>query len=193
MVLRDEAHDGLRQALLARQLHAAGDVLVDHARALQRVEALVRRGLAGADVLDEEGRRDQLADVVVVGADADEQRIGADAVGGALGHVPHEDRVLERAGGLVLEAPEQRVVELRELHQLNARDDAERPAEQDECADGDQRGEHAADRGDAADPEQIDEAPIGVEQPEQPHRGRAPRPRTRRRPRGSAAGGRRAR
>ena len=51
-MLLDELDEHLREAGLARQFHAARDVLHDHARALQRIEALVRV-LLGAGVLDE--------------------------------------------------------------------------------------------------------------------------------------------
>ena len=76
-------------------------------------------------VLDVEAGLEHLADVVEVAAHAHQQRIGADEVGGALRQVADDDAVVEGAGGLVLELAQQRVVELGQLHELQAGRDAE--------------------------------------------------------------------
>ena len=58
---------------------------------------LVVQVVAARLVLDEGGRVRELADVVVVGRDAGEQRVAADRLGRALGEVPDHQRVVVRA------------------------------------------------------------------------------------------------
>ena len=56
--------------------------------------------VAATLVLDERERVRELADVVVVGRDAGDQRIGADRLRGALGQVADHQRVVIGAGSL---------------------------------------------------------------------------------------------
>ena len=65
--------------------------------------------LAARLVLDERERVRELADVVVVGRDARQQRVGADRLGGALGQVADHERVVVRAGRLHQQPPEERL------------------------------------------------------------------------------------
>ena len=99
---------------------------------LQRV---VRVGPAEL-VLDEEAGMHQLADVVVVGADARQQSVGADHIRALLGQVRHDDAVLEGRRRFVLQPQQQRRAELRHLQQLQPRRHAEQRAERDEDAGG---------------------------------------------------------
>ena len=76
-------------------------MLGDEAGADAGLELVVR--VAGAElVLDVVLGLGDLADVVEVAADAHEQRVGADEVGGALGEVADDDAVVEGAGRLLL-------------------------------------------------------------------------------------------
>ena len=102
VVLRDERLDLLGQAVTAGQLRAPAHVVLDHVGALQGVERVMRVAAIGL-VLDVHVRFRQLADVVVVGANSDEEGVGFDLAGGALGHRGHELRVMESAGRLFLE------------------------------------------------------------------------------------------
>ena len=85
--------------------------------------------IAAGLVLDEGRRVPHLPDVVVVRAHACDEWIGADHLGCALGEVRHEQRVVIRAGRAQQQLPQQRMVRIRELTQLEDRGDAEQVAE----------------------------------------------------------------
>ena len=87
MVLLDEVDDRPRQVVLLGQGDAVLDVADDDQRAQGRLQGVVAV-LAGL-VLDEVVRLEHLADVVEVAADAGQQRIGADGLGGRLGQGGH--------------------------------------------------------------------------------------------------------
>ena len=77
----------------------------------------------------------ELADVVVVGRDAGDQRVGADRLGRALGEVPDHQRVVVRARRLDEQAPQQRLRRIRQLEQLEDGQDPEHRAQDGERAD----------------------------------------------------------
>ena len=77
--------------------------------------------LAAGLVLDEGERVGQLADVVVVGGDAREQRVGADRLGRPLGQVADHQRVVVRAGRLEQQPAQQRLGRIGQLEQLERR------------------------------------------------------------------------
>ena len=143
MVLRHEGADAGGKVVARRQLQAGADVLGDHLRAGQRVEPVV--GVMAVHlVLDVEAGLDDLADVVEVRADADQQRVGAGEVGGALGQVADDDAVVERAGRLLLQLAKERMAELGQLHELDAGGDAEGRAQDVRAAhDDDDRAQPA--------------------------------------------------
>ena len=76
-------------------------------------------------VLDEVMRLEHLADVVEIGPDAHEQGVGADPLGRGLGDRAHGDRVVVRARCAADQLLEQRVGDVAQLEQADARDDAE--------------------------------------------------------------------
>ena len=100
---------------------------------------LVVQVLAAGLVLDERERVGQLADVVVVGRDAGQERIGADRLGGALGEVADHQRVVVRARRLEQQPAQQRLRRVGQLEQLERGGDAEEVAEDRERADSGQR------------------------------------------------------
>ena len=77
-----------------------------------------------------------LPDVVVVGGDAHQQRVGADGLGGAFGEVAHHERVVVRAGGLEEQPAQQRLRRVGQLEQLERGGEAEEVAQHGERADG---------------------------------------------------------
>jgi hypothetical protein len=87
MVLRDEvAHDG-GQAVFAGDVDPVRDVVPDDCGA--RLGARLSCGLVAVEhVLDVVMRLGELADVVVVGAHAGDEGIGADAPGAPLASAP---------------------------------------------------------------------------------------------------------
>ena len=105
----------------APEAHALGAVREDRVGRDVGIERVVRRRLAGVQVLDVVLRRRRLAEVVVVGADAREQRVGADRRRCQLGHVGHRQRVRPGARRLLGDALEQRMVEIGQLDELAAR------------------------------------------------------------------------
>jgi hypothetical protein len=74
-----------RQAVLARQHHPVGDVADDRGRGLFGVNILVRIHLSRCLVLNEEGRVFGLAHIVEQRADARQQLVCTDGLGGLLG------------------------------------------------------------------------------------------------------------
>ncbi len=87
-------------------------------------------------VLDEEAGPQQLADVVVVAADASQERVRTDRDRSLLSQVRDDDAVLEGRRCFVLQAQKQRLAELGHLQQLQTRRDAEHRAQGDEDAGG---------------------------------------------------------
>ena len=101
---------------------------------LQRREFVVQVVVASL-VLDERARVGQLADVVVVGGHADQQRIGADRLGCPLAEVADHQRVVVRARRLEQQPAQQRLRRIGQLEQLERGREAEDVAEQRERAD----------------------------------------------------------
>ena len=95
----------------------------DDACALLGAERIVR--VHAVLVLGEEGGIAQLADVVVHRAGAHEHGVGADDAGGVGSEIRHGHGVLERAGALVAEAAQQRVVAVGQFHERNLAHKAE--------------------------------------------------------------------
>src|SRR5579862_5587736 len=135
VVLRDEGDDRLRQARPVGDIDPVRDVLLEDLGRRLGIE-LVVDVLAAGLVLDERGRVRQLADVVVVGRDAGDQRIGADRLGRALGQVPDHQRVVVRARRLDEQPPEQGLGRVCQLEQLEHREQPEDVPEDGEAADG---------------------------------------------------------
>ena len=76
--------------------------------------------------------------------------------------------MLEGAGRLVLQAAQQRVTELGDLHQLDAGDDPEGAAQQDEEADADQRRGDPADCRRPGNPYEVLDPAVRIDQPHRP-------------------------
>ena len=114
VVLRDEADDRHRQAVLVTEIDPILDVGGDDPRARLRVEVVV--DVAGARlVLHECQWILHLADVVVVRRHAHEQRVGPDRLRRALGQVPHHHRVVVRPRRLQEKAAEETVRRVGQL------------------------------------------------------------------------------
>ena len=104
--------------------------------------------VAAGLVLDERLRVGQLADVVVVGRDAGDQRIGADRLGGPLGEVADHERVVVRARRLDQQPAQEWLRRVGQLEQLEDRQDPEQVADHREAADrGDGRSARGRGRG----------------------------------------------
>ncbi len=82
-------------------------------------------GVLALLVLAEVGRVPALSDVVVVGAAAREQRVGADGLGRRLHQRAHHDAVVVGAGRVEHQLLERRVVQVGQLQQLEVRRVAE--------------------------------------------------------------------
>ena len=88
----------------------------------------------------------QLAHVVEVAADTDEEGVSADEVGRPLGKVAQNHAMMERPRRLVLEPAQQRLVELGQFHELDAGSDAEKRPQCDESPCRQHAGYRAADQ-----------------------------------------------
>ena len=96
VVLLDQVDDRLGQVVLPAEVDAVLDVADDDQRAHRRGQLGVAVGRPDL-VLDEVVRLEHLADVVEIGPDANQQGIGADALGGRFGDRADGDRVVVRA------------------------------------------------------------------------------------------------
>ena len=154
------------QLRLVRDVDPVGRVLLEHLGRHLGIE-LVVDVLAAGLVLDERERVRELADVVVVGRHAGQQRIGSDRLGRALRQIADHQRVVVRARRLDEQPPEQRLGRVRQLEQLEHRQDPEHAAEHGERADGrDRRTRRRQQRRG----HQLDHA-AGIVQPEESERG----------------------
>ena len=100
--------------------------------------------LVGPDlVLDEVVRLEHLADVVEVGPDPHQQRVGADPLGRRLGDRAHGDRVVVRARAPADQLLQQRVGDVAQLQQADAGDDPERVLDERQAAAQEEAGHQA--------------------------------------------------
>ena len=106
VVLWDEGDERLGQASLIRDIDAVGDVGLEHLGRLFRGQ-LVVQVLAARLVLDETDRVRELADVVVIGRHAGQERVGTNGLCRALGQVSDHQRVVIGPGRLDEQATEQ--------------------------------------------------------------------------------------
>ena len=164
VVLRDERDQRLRQLRLVGDVDAVGDVGLEDLGRRLRVELVVDVVAAGL-VLDERERVRELADVVVVGRHAGEQRVGADRLRRPLGEVADHQRVVVRArasrrgagGGAAGTGSPARAAGTRSGSRTGCPSTANEPDGRDRRArGGDDRGAH-----------QLDDA-AGVVRPEEP-------------------------
>ena len=114
----------LRDPLPPCDLHALDDVGEDGVGGDVGLEVVVGVGPALL-VLDVVLGLHRLAQVVVVGADAGQEAIGADGVGGGLGEVGHRQAVLPGAWGALGDVLEEVAVHVAEVDQLPAADGAD--------------------------------------------------------------------
>ena len=117
-------------------------------------------------VFDVVARLRDLAQVVVVAANADEQRVCADQVGGPFAKVADDDAVVERSRRLVLQLAQQGRAELCQLHELHPCGDAEEGAERDIAARRQQTAAEAGCCGRGDHPPSFRCSAFGFEQPE---------------------------
>ena len=116
VVLADDIDHGAGEAVADGKFDAVGDVALDDLGRFNRVVFVV--GVVAVALVFGEVRRVRgLADVVKKGADAGEQRIGADGVGGVFGELSDDERVVVSAGRLELHAAQQGVVVISEFEQ----------------------------------------------------------------------------
>ena len=107
VVLLDQVDDRLGQVVLPAQVDPVLDVADDDQRAHGRCELGVPAGRADL-VFHEVVGLEHLADVVKIGSDANQQGIGADALGRRLGDGADGDRVVMGAGSAADQLLEQR-------------------------------------------------------------------------------------
>ena len=134
MVLRNHLADPRWQPIPLRELDAIGDVSRDHLCRGDRIERVVDVGDGVRLVLDEGPRPLEFADVVVVGGDANQQRIGADHLSRALGEIADHDAVVIRAGRFHQQAAQQRLGGIGQLEQLHGGENPEQATEQRKAA-----------------------------------------------------------
>ena len=87
----------------------------DNAGALNGVESIV--GVHSMLIFGEEGRIVYFPHIMIEGSGTHELHIGSDTVGGSRSEIAHRHGVLECAGTLFGEFAEQRIVDIRELHE----------------------------------------------------------------------------
>ncbi len=154
VVLRDESRDLGRQVVLLGQLHAVANVGGDDPGAGLGAQLVVDVRPTGL-VLDEGQRVLHLADVVVVGRHAGEQRVGTDRLRRPLGEVADHDRVVVGPRRLEEQAAQQPVGRVGELQHLEDGEDPEHVAQHGEAAD---RQDHGQGRVDEASQRQLGDA-----------------------------------
>ena len=120
-------------------------------------------GVDAALVLDEVVGLHQLSDIVVVGTDPQQQRVGADGVGAGLGEVADRQRVLVGPRRLQRQLFEERQVLIRQLEQPDIGRDPEHPFE-----DGQKEGHDATASGPPTN------ADSGAERHSRRHLGKSP-------------------
>ena len=152
MVLGDELVDDPGEAVFAGEFDAVLDVSDDDEEAHGGGEFVVAVGVAGGLVFDEVLGLAEFADVVVVGADAAEEAVGADGVAGGFGHDADGEGVVEGAGGFLGEASEEGLVGVAEFQEGHGGGDVE------DAFDGgeDGQGEHGDGDAGAGAPEAVD-------------------------------------
>ena len=101
VVLANELVDDRGQAIFAGEFDAVLDVADDDQEAHGGGEFVVAVGAAGGLVLDEVEGLGELADIVIVSADAAEQAVGADGVAGGFGEDADGEGMMEGAGGFL--------------------------------------------------------------------------------------------
>ncbi len=106
-------------------------------------------------VLDERAGVRQLADVVVVGGHAGQQRVGADRLRGPLGQVADHQRVVVGPRRLEEEPPQERLRRVGQLQELEDGEDPEEVADRLERAHG---GDRRADPGRQRGTPQLEDA-----------------------------------
>ena len=146
VVLGDVADDLHGEPVLVPEVDPVADVPGDDPRARLGVEVVVDV-VRSCLVLDKRQRVLHLADVVVVGRDTRQQRVGADRLRRALGEVADHDAVVVRARRLEQQAAEEAVRRVGQLEELEHGHDPEHVAEDREAAHGQddrQRGVHEA-------------------------------------------------
>ena len=161
MVHGDEIQHFLGQPVLAADLQSFFHMAGDDQRAHARLEVLVRihaRPLVFHEVLG----LDHLADVVIEGPDAHQQRMGSDGRRGRFGQIGHLERVVEGARRPQAQLLEQRPVGVRQLQQRQIGGDVEGPLEDPEQRIGHQH-QH---RVDAHQQQVRQKAPAGGRMPE---------------------------
>ena len=104
----------LRQLGFGGQLQAFADVADDFLSGLLRRDAVV--GVRAVLIFGEENRRIELAYVVIQGACTHKLHVGAYGTSRLGSHGRHLHGVLEGAGCLFRQAPQQRIVDVAELH-----------------------------------------------------------------------------
>ena len=123
VVFGDEGLQRSREFVLDREREPFLNVIANDLRARARAEDVVRVAPLRL-VFDEILWSRDLADVVVVGADTSEQRVGADGATGRLGEIRHGDRVCVGARRLEAQALQQRTIQIGPFEQREVRLDA---------------------------------------------------------------------
>ena len=118
VVLTDDVEYGAREAVANGEFDAVGDVALDDLGRFNRFVFVVRI-VAVALVFGEVRGVRGLANVVEEGADAGEQGVGADRVGGVFGELSYDQRVVIGAGRFELHTAQQGVVVIGEFEQCD--------------------------------------------------------------------------
>ena len=141
-MLADHVDDRLGQAVLARQLHAVAGVLRQNRGRNARVGLVVR--VFAHLVFLKIHRANQLADVVIICADAGKQRVRADRLRRGLRQVRDHHRVVIGARRFDHQPPQERLIRVGKLDQLGGRDEVERRFQNRLQADAEHGGNHRA-------------------------------------------------
>ena len=151
VMLRDERLQRARKLVLRGERQPFLDVISNDLRARARAENVVRVASLRL-ILDEVLWSSNLADVVVVRADASEQRVRADRPTGCLGEIRHRDGVRVGARRLETQTLQQRTIQVRPFQQRQVGLDAGERLDHRQQQDGEkhaaQRIEHAEARRD---------------------------------------------
>ena len=121
-------------------------MLLEDPGAHLRIELVVDILAAGL-ILDECQRVRKLADVVVIGCDTSDERVGADGLRGPFRQVPDHERVVVGAWGFDEQAAQERLRWIGQFQELEDGQDPEHGAEDSERPDRRHTGPHGGHSG----------------------------------------------
>ena len=163
VMLADDVDHRLRNARLLRHLRAVAGMSGQNGRRDAGIGAVV--GVVPHLVFLEVHGPLELADVVIIRADAGQQAVGADGRAARLGQIGHDDGMVIGARCLQQKPSQQGLVRVGQLDELRRRGQIEQPLQQRLNADA----QHGAERAAARRPQGVDQHALHLGAAEQAH------------------------